>query len=141
MGDSSVDHERSGASLHLVKQLPEPARESLRILILEDVSADAELIEVELRRAQMAFASRRVESEEEFVRALSDFGPDLILADYSLPQFNALDALRLLRARHVGVPFILVTGTQTEQIAVECMREGADDYILNPCIARQVSRR
>jgi PAS domain S-box-containing protein len=136
MSDSSLHRRPGNTAAAFVPGSQEPAREGLRILILEDVSTDAELIEVELRRAQMAFASRRVETKEAFLQALEGFAPDLILADYSLPQFNAVDALRLLRQRRTIVPFILVTGTQTEQIAVECMREGADDYILKDTLKR-----
>jgi len=110
--------------------------EDLRILIVEDVAADAELVEHELRRAGLVFGSRRVETEGGFLGSLRDFRPDLILADYTLPQFTALDALRLLREQPRRVPFILVTGTQSEEVAVACMREGADDYILKDSLKR-----
>jgi len=109
---------------------------AVRVLLLEDVETDAELVMAELRRADLVFEARRVETGTEFAAALSQFAPDVILADYSLPQFNALEALAIVRASGSHVPVILVTGTQTEEIAVECMREGADDYILKERLAR-----
>src|SRR5258707_7176510 len=108
----------------------------LRFLILEDVPTDAELIEQEFRKAGISFTSRRVDTEEAFLRELHDFRPDIILADYTLPQFGALEALRLLKELQFDIPFILVTGTQSEEVAVECMKEGADDYILKSSLKR-----
>ncbi|GBC85593.1 Blue-light-activated protein [bacterium HR11] len=108
----------------------------LRILILEDVPTDAELVEWELRRAGLVFTSRRVDTEADFRAALDDFEPDVILADYSLPQFDAMAALRILRDRASDVPFILVTGSQGEEVAVECIKAGAADYILKTSLTR-----
>src|SRR5215470_7646879 len=88
------------------------AARPLRILMLEDVDTDAELVRAELRRAKLAFEWRRVETPHDFMTALSEFQPDVILADFSMPQFSALDALALLQARGIRMPFILVTGTQ-----------------------------
>jgi len=108
----------------------------LNILLLEDAAADAELVERELVKAKIDFVSKRVETQEEFIRHLVEFQPNIILADYSLPQFTALDALRLLKERKSEVPFILVTGSHSEEVAVECMKEGADDYILKASLRR-----
>ncbi len=108
----------------------------LRILILEDVLTDAELAEWELRRAGIPFTSRRVDTEADFQAALDEFQPDVILADYSLPQFNAMEALRILRDRASDVPLILVTGSQGEEVAVECIKAGAADYILKSSLTR-----
>lgn len=107
-----------------------------RILIIEDVPTDAELNEHELRKAGIAFIARRVETKEAFLRELVDFEPDIILSDYSLPQFTGLEALRLLKEQDVDVPFILVTGSLTEEVAVQCMKEGAYDYILKTSLKR-----
>jgi PAS domain S-box-containing protein len=107
-----------------------------RILIIEDAPTDAELNEHELRKAGLAFTARRVETREAFLRALTDFEPDIILSDYSLPQFNGLEALRLLKEQDADVPFILVTGSLTEEVAVECMKEGAYDYVLKTSLKR-----
>lgn len=108
----------------------------LRVLLLEDVATDAELMERELLRAQLPVTTRRVETREEFVRALAEFEPDIILSDFTLPQFTALDAIRLLHATPCEAPFILVTGTQSEEVAVQCMKEGVHDYILKTSLKR-----
>ncbi|MFL6208320.1 MAG: PAS domain S-box protein [Pyrinomonadaceae bacterium] len=107
-----------------------------RILFLEDMPADAELAERELRRAGMNFSARRVETADAFRAALTEFAPDLILSDFRLPQFTGLDAIRLARELMPDVPIILVTGSLTEELAVECMREGATDYILKSSLTR-----
>jgi CheY-like chemotaxis protein len=107
-----------------------------RILIVEDLPTDAELTERELRKAHIAFTTRRVETKEAFLKELVDFEPDIILSDYRLPQFNGLEALRLLKEHELEVPFILITGSLTEEVAVKCMKEGADDYILKTSLKR-----
>ena len=106
------------------------------ILFLDDVPADAELAARELRKAGLEFTSLRVENEADFRRALGEFAPDLILSDFTLPQFNGLDALRILRELKMDAPLILLTGSLTEELAVECMREGATDYILKSSLTR-----
>src|SRR5437899_11910546 len=102
----------------------------LNILLLEDAAADAELVERELVKAKIDFVAKRVETQEEFIRHLVEFQPNIILADYSLPQFTALDPLPLLKERKSEVPFILVTASHSEEVAVECMKDGAHDYML-----------
>lgn len=107
----------------------------LHLLILEDRPADAELMLHELRRAGLAADWRRVETEADYVAAL-DPALDLILADYTLPQFNALRALQLLQQRGLDIPFIIVTGSIREEVAVECMKQGAADYLLKDRLTR-----
>src|SRR5438067_1631746 len=102
----------------------------LRILILEDISQDAELMERALRNLSMPFQSMRVESKEAFLHSLSVFNPDLVLADYSLPQFDAIAALALIRELDPDLPVIIVTGSINEETAVACMKAGAADYVL-----------
>jgi PAS domain S-box-containing protein len=109
---------------------------TLKILLVEDVDADAELILRELERTQVQFDARRVETRERFLEQLGAYEPDIILADYSLPQFSALEALRLLRQLKSDIPLILVTGSHSEEVAVECMQEGAEDYILKASLRR-----
>jgi DNA-binding NtrC family response regulator len=109
---------------------------SLRILSLEDVAYDVELMQRELRKANIDYELRRVETREDFLAALNEFQPDIILADYSLPQFSALEALKLLQQHKSTVPVILVTGSHSEEAAVECMKEGAEDYILKASLTR-----
>jgi len=109
---------------------PAPATEPLRVVIVEDVPADAELEAAELRRAGLAVEAHRVESEAEFVAALAAVRPGVILSDYTLPAFDAMSALRLALAYAPEVPFIIVTGSRDEETAVGCMRAGAWDYVL-----------
>ncbi len=107
----------------------------LRILIIEDSAPDAELNLHHLRRAGFDPQWQRVETEADFLAAL-DAAPELILADYSLPRFNGLNALKLLRERGLDIPFILVSGQLGEETAVEAMKLGATDYLLKDRIAR-----
>lgn len=110
--------------------------EELHILFLEDVETDALLVQRELRKAGLQFKAALEWTRDGFLARLDDFAPDLILSDFSMPQFNALDALALLRARGLKIPFILYTGTQSEEVAVECMKQGADDYLLKSSLTR-----
>ncbi len=110
--------------------------DALRILILEDVPMDAELVEYELERARIPFASCRVDSREDFLRELEDFRPDLILSDYTLPRFDGMAALSLARERAPSIPFLIVTGSVNEETAVGCMKAGATDYLLKSNLAR-----
>ena len=87
-------------------------------------------------RQTFAFTSQRVETKEGFSKALAEFEPDIILSDYSLPQFSGLEALQLLKEKEIPVPFILITGTLTEEIAVLCLKEGVTDYILKSNLTR-----
>ncbi len=107
----------------------------LRILILDDRADDAEILVRELRRAGVAFLPRHAETEAEFLAALAP-PPELILADYQLPGYDALAALRALRERGLDVPVIVVSGTIGEEAAVECLREGATDYLLKDRLGR-----
>jgi PAS domain S-box-containing protein len=104
--------------------------ESLRILILEDNPADAELIQFELEEAGLTAVSKVVMAEEDFVRGLQDFSPDLILSDYDLPTYNGALALAEARRRRPDTPFILVTGAVTEDRAIDILTQGAKDYVL-----------
>jgi PAS domain S-box-containing protein len=108
----------------------------LRILILEDEAAAADLLEWELRRSKIAFTARRVATREDYVRGLEEFAPDIILSDYSLPNFDGMEALSLARARVPYVPVVIVTGSINEETAVECMKAGAADYLLKEHLGR-----
>ncbi len=104
--------------------------ESLRILILEDNPTDAELIQFELVDSGFTFSSKVVMSEKDFVQALQEVSPDLILSDYDLPRYNGALALAEARRRCPGTPFILVTGAIGEDRAIEILTQGAKDYVL-----------
>ena len=108
----------------------------LKILMLEDLQDDVGLIERTLRREGMSFSSKRVDSQQEFSECLEYFKPDVILSDHALPQFNSLEALKMCRKQAVHVPFILVTGTVSEEFAVSCLKQGADDYVLKSNMVR-----
>ncbi len=109
--------------------------QNIRVLILDDSPTDAELFVRELRRAGFEPEWRRVETESAYLAALTD-APDLILADYSLPQFDGLRAAMLLRERGLDIPFIFISGTVGEEIAVSAIKQGADDFLLKDRLAR-----
>ena len=108
----------------------------LRVLILEDNPVDAELMERQLKKDGITIVSRRVESKSSYLKALKTFQPELLLADYKLPKFDALRALALGNKMAPQTPFIIVTGTISEETAVTCMKQGADDYLLKDRLAR-----
>ncbi|MGH7519332.1 MAG: PAS domain S-box protein [Gemmatimonadales bacterium] len=110
--------------------------DQLRILILEDMPMDAELMEYELGRASIPFTARRVETREAFLSALDEFAPDVILSDYTLPRFDGMTALALARERVPSTPLLIVTGSVNEETAVGCMKAGADDYLLKGNLSR-----
>ena len=104
----------------------------LRILILEDRTSDADLMEFGLQEAGIAFTSRRVVKEKDYVRALEEFSPDLILSDYDLPQYTGTLALAEAKRLCPEVPFILVTGALDENdgLCSEIIAQGARECIL-----------
>src|SRR5438105_4895309 len=95
-------------------------KEELRVLLVEDVSTDAELIKRELRKSGIVFSARCIDTKEEFLRELDAFQPHVIISDFSLGQFDAFEALEFLEQRGLDLPFILVTGSQSEEVAVAC---------------------
>lgn len=107
----------------------------IQLLILEDRLADAELVLYELRLAGFDPDWQLVDTEADYRTQLYK-NPDIILADYSLPQFNAPHALRLLRESGLDIPFIVVTGSIGEEEAVECIKQGATDYLLKDRLTR-----
>ena len=112
------------------------AVEELRILMLEDVPSDAELEESRLRDAELMFTLLRVETRAAFERALDEFNPNIILADYNLPAYNGRDALEYARRTHPQIPVIMVTGVMGDEAAVEMLKLGASDYVLKDHLVR-----
>ncbi len=110
--------------------------EPLKILMLEDTQDDVGLIQRMLRKQGVAFVAHQVDTEEDFTTALHSFSPDVILSDHALPQFNSLEALQICKDAGMNVPFILVTGTVSEEFAVSCLKQGADDYVLKSNLVR-----
>ncbi len=108
----------------------------LKILILEDVVTDAELMEFELRESGLVFVSQRVSTRASFVKALEERCPDIILSDYSLPSFDGLSALTLAQEICPEVPFIFVSGALGEEMAIELLKKGATDYVLKSRLSR-----
>ena len=104
--------------------------DKLKVLILEDVPLDAELIEQELRRDNIKFIAHRVEEETDYRRELKEFKPNIILADHSLPHFDGISALQIAREYSSHTPFIFVSGKMGEDFAVEMLKKGATDYVL-----------
>jgi PAS domain S-box-containing protein len=112
--------------------------ETLRVLILEDNPDDCELMERELSKGGISFDATRVETKDGYIREIEDNTPDLLLVDYSLPQFDGLSALRIARRKCPGVPFIFVSGVIEEETAIESLRAGATDYVFKHRLSRLV---
>ncbi len=104
--------------------------------MLEDSHTDAELVQRVLRKENFPAVFHLAMTQPDFIQALDHFRPDVILADNSLPQFDAAEALRIVRKREEQVPFIMVTGTVSEEFAARIIKEGADDYILKDRLIR-----
>lgn len=109
---------------------------TLRILHLEDNPADAFLVARQLKNANFRFDTKLIETREHFIEALDNFKPDIILSDHTLPQFNSMDALKIYKEHQCEVPFILITGSVSEEFAIRSIKEGADDYILKSNLIR-----
>jgi two-component system, NarL family, sensor histidine kinase UhpB len=110
--------------------------DDLYILMLEDDPGDAELIQRFLTRSGFKLRSMIAFDKESYIRAIATDTFDVILADNSLPQFNSSEALLLLQEQGLDTPFILVTGTVSEEFAVTILHQGADDYILKNNLSR-----
>jgi two-component system, NarL family, sensor histidine kinase UhpB len=106
--------------------------------MLEDDAADAELTKFALRKGGVHFSVSRVETKEEYVKELQGRPPALILSDYSLPGFNGHDALEIAQENCPETPFIFVTGTMGEEVAIETLKSGATDYVLKTRLSRLV---
>ncbi|MEK7408203.1 MAG: ATP-binding protein [Acidobacteriota bacterium] len=115
---------------------PASSAQPLRILCIEDTPADVELVSRVLRRSGIEARMDVVQTPGELEERLESGVYDLVLADYKLPGWCGLDALTVLRARGKNLPFILVTGTLGEDIAVECLKKGVTDYVLKDRLAR-----
>lgn len=107
----------------------------IKILFLEDNENDLELMQRELKTAGINFTSKSVLTKEEFLDEYHSFKPEVVLADYWLPSFNGMEAYRLIKHNNY-TPFILVTGSLSEQMALDCVREGIDDFVLKSSFKR-----
>jgi signal transduction histidine kinase len=111
---------------------------ALRVLMVEDSADDAELIICELERGGYRVSCERVETREDLLAKLSESSWDVVLSDYSMPQFSGPDALELVKSRGLDLPFIIVSGAVGEETAVRAMRSGAHDYVLKQSLMRLV---
>jgi signal transduction histidine kinase len=111
-------------------------KKEIRILMLEDDTADAELTRFALEKGGLHFSLERVETRDGYLQQLDQHPPELILSDYSLPGFDGHAALELARERCPETPFIFVTGTMGEEVAIETLKSGATDYVLKTRLSR-----
>ena len=108
----------------------------IKILHLEDLPSDAELVERELKKGNIQFEKIVVDNKTDYINTLKKFSPDLILSDHSLPSFNSIEALKIIKEAALNIPFILVTATMSEEYVVEMMKQGIYDYILKDRLKR-----
>jgi diguanylate cyclase (GGDEF)-like protein/PAS domain S-box-containing protein len=108
----------------------------LKVLIVEDVSTDAELELRELKKAGIDYTAVRVDTKRGFLSHLEEFAPDIILSDYTMPEFDGLAALDLAHEKCPDTPFIFISGTIGEEVAIESLKRGAVDYILKTNLKR-----
>src|SRR5207249_2462830 len=113
-------------------------KNEIRILLLEDSATDADLVRYVLRQGGFAHRLEWVENRTAFVQQLEKQPPDLILSDFSLPSIDGYEALALAREKCPDAPFIFVTGTLGEEVAIETLKKGATDYVLKHRLARLV---
>jgi PAS domain S-box-containing protein len=108
----------------------------LRILFVEDLPSDVDLAVLELRKEKLRFEYSSVCTRADLIEALKKFEPDLIISDYMMPAFDGLNALREAKKFNPDIPFILCTGSINEETAVECIKAGAEDYVIKEHITR-----
>jgi two-component system sensor histidine kinase UhpB len=108
----------------------------LKILHVEDLRSDAEMVHRVLEKSTLKFEKKVVDNRDDFVTSLERFNPDIILSDHSLPSFDSHEALTIVNDRQMHIPFILVTATVSEEYAVNIMKEGACDYVLKDRLQR-----
>lgn len=120
----------------ILDQSPFLATRPLRLLILEHTPDDVDLTLLALRDAGFSVTNTITANKAQFLAALRDHSFDAVLSDYRLPGWTGLDALKEMRAAGIDTPFLLVTGTLGEEAAVECMKQGVNDYILKDHLSR-----
>jgi serine phosphatase RsbU (regulator of sigma subunit) len=108
----------------------------LKILLVEDLDSDAELLVRFLKKENISFTYKRVWLREDYLKILDEYEPELIISDHSLPLFSGMEAFHLLKKTKKNIPFILITGTVSEKLLTSYMKEGLDDYILKENLLR-----
>lgn len=109
---------------------------TLRVLLIEGNIGDAEKIKASLTREKPGCVFKRVIKEDEFLQAIDIFHPDVVISDNTLPTYSAAKALTVFKKRSLTIPFILVTGTVTEEFALDILKAGADDYLFKDRLTR-----
>jgi PAS domain S-box-containing protein len=119
-----------------------------RILLVEDIPSDAKLIERNLKSAGLDFITKRVEDEKSYLQELKEFFPDIVLSDFKLPTFDGLSALQCLLEFNPEIPFIFVSGSIGEEVAIQALKAGAKDYVfkdkmqkLAPAVLRAINEK
>jgi signal transduction histidine kinase len=126
----------SGPAMKIESQSCVRSRARLQILLVEDNPADAELVLHELRREGFDVSPTVVQTAGEFQRRVKEELPDIILADYNLGEWRGVEALEILHREGLDIPVIMVTGALGDVAAVECIKQGATDYVLKEGVAR-----
>lgn len=111
-------------------------KDSVKILLVEDLPSDAQLAKYELKKVFDQMEIRLADNEPDFRNALSDFQPDIVISDYQMPAFDGMTALKIVLDKSPNTPVILLTGSMNEDTAVECMKTGAADYVIKEHIKR-----
>lgn len=107
-----------------------------RILHVEDSQSDADLVKYQLIKAELHFTYQLAKNKDSYIQQLDEFKPEVILCDHSLPQFNSMQAHEIYQSRKLDIPFILVTGSVSEEYAVAMIKRGVDDYLLKANLQR-----
>lgn len=118
-------------------------KKDIKVLLLEDSAADADLIVRQLNKSEIRFQSRIVETRKAFEESLDAFCPDIVLSDYSLPAFDAVSAFHLMRGKGLRIPFIIVSGIVGEENAVSLIKDGVTDFASKnnlPALPQKVKR-
>jgi signal transduction histidine kinase len=133
----------SSTATHVAKETSAAPKTILRALLVEDSPLDAELVLRALQRDNFEVSSVIVQDEAAFTAALHTHTPEIVLADYNLPNWRGMEAIRVLRQEGLDIPIILVSGALGDVVAVECIKQGATDYVLKDGLARlpEVVRR
>jgi diguanylate cyclase (GGDEF)-like protein/PAS domain S-box-containing protein len=113
-------------------------RRPVKVLLVEDIAEDAELLLREMRLHGLEVTGHRVDTAADYESALASFAPDLILSDYTLPGFDGTEVLQIARLQRPDTPFIFVSGTIGEERAIQALKQGAVDYVLKENRARLV---
>src|SRR4051812_29919185 len=110
--------------------------DQISILMLEDSSLDAELILAKLKKENIGYQADRAKTEDEFRQSLKNRTFDVILSDFSIPEFPGMEALKVAKEIQPDIPFIFVSGTLGEEVAIETLKQGATDYVLKHKLER-----